>query len=69
MLFSPQRSSNFVSLDFSRQSCIEPRYSIMNAEHSEVLNIEGPICVCSMPCGWDREFKVSEKERLWPDHP
>ena len=37
---------------------MEPRYSIMNAEHIEILNIAGPVCVCSDPRGWDREFKV-----------
>ena len=41
-----------------RQSCMEPRYSIMNSEHIEILNINGPVCVCSDPRGWDREFKV-----------
>ena len=33
----------------------------MNAEHDEVLNIEGPMCVCPGPCGmFDQEFKVSK---------
>ena len=32
----------------------------MNAEHDELLNIEGPMCVCPGPCGmFDQEFKVS----------
>ena len=43
-----------------RQSCIEPRYSIQNAEREEVLSIKGPCCMCSGPCcTWDQEFIVS----------
>ena len=43
---------------------MEPRYSIMNAEHIEILNITGPVCVCSDPRGWDREFKVIKFQML-----
>lgn len=46
-----------------QQSCIEPRYSIMNAEHDEILNIKGPVCICSGPCcTWDQEFNVFSKD-------
>ena len=43
---------------------MEPRYSIMNAEHIEILNIAGPVCVCADPRGWDREFKVIKLQML-----
>lgn len=46
-----------------QQSCIEPRYSIMNAEHQEVLSITGPCCIISGPCcQWDQEFIVHSKD-------
>ena len=36
----------------------------MNAEHDELLNITGPMCICSGPCcTWDQEFVVSTSAR------
>ncbi|KAL4221487.1 hypothetical protein ACF0H5_019744 [Mactra antiquata] len=45
------------------QSCMEPRYSIMNAEREEILSITGPCCIISGPCcTWDQEFIVHSKD-------
>ncbi|XP_074653998.1 phospholipid scramblase 2-like isoform X2 [Tubulanus polymorphus] len=43
-------------------SCLEPRYSVMNASHDRVLEIVGPVCVCQGPCCGDVEFAVNSSD-------
>lgn len=42
-----------------RASCLAPKYSILDAQQQEVLQVEGPVCICQGPCCTnDQEFKV-----------
>ncbi|XP_052821335.1 phospholipid scramblase 2-like isoform X1 [Mya arenaria] len=45
-----------------QQSCIEPKYAIMNASREEILTIKGPMCVISGPCCPDVEFIIHSKD-------
>lgn len=46
------------------QTCTRPRFSIMDADHQEVLYIEGPLCVCQgICCTWDQEFRIMPSDR------
>lgn len=41
-----------------------PKYSIMNADRQEILNIEGPVCICQgICCTWDQEFIVRSPDK------
>jgi len=42
-----------------QQSCLAPKYHILDAQQQTVLTLEGPMCICQGPCcTWDQEFKV-----------
>lgn len=46
------------------QSCMKPRYSVMDANMSEVFYVEGPTCICQGPCCTaDQEFVVFSADR------
>lgn len=46
------------------QSCLAPRYSIMDADMHEVFYMEGPMCICQcICCTADEEFKVFASDR------
>ena len=45
---------------FYRPSFCAPKYSIMDADRKEILNIQGPVCFCQgICCPGDIEFVVS----------
>jgi len=53
---------NIVGYVRQTQSCLEPRFSILDANHDEILSCAGPVCVCCAgPC-FEPEFKVFSKD-------
>ncbi|XP_072036845.1 phospholipid scramblase 1-like [Amphiura filiformis] len=41
-----------------------PRFTILDANRTELLSIEGPCCICEgICCTWDQEFNVTNLQR------